>query len=357
MKDVRKILFENGVNQYRFKTILFIALLWAFVDSVVVLTFNTLPGKDKLKPLLLREAIVFAMSLVMGYLLVVSLKKLFRNYSLWLAYLVKSFILVGAAIVMYLLLYAVNSVSILGITLESVFASFYYQIFHLNLLLQKTIYWIILFIATQLILEINEKYSPGVFLDIFLGKYIHPKTEKRILMFIDLKDSTAIAEKLESKKYFRFIREFIYQVSTALIEYGGIIYQYVGDEIVVSWHYSRGNVQNCLKALRASRRNIQRNSNHFKRRYGFIPEFRVGVHVGFVTVGEIGVIKKDLAMSGDAMNTAARIRSATTELNQNVIASKDFIEKAHLKNGQIKGLGKVELKGKENEVELYALNL
>lgn len=62
-------------------------------------------------------------------------------------------------------------------------------------------------------------------------------------------------------------------------------------------------------------------------------------------------------MSGDAMNTTARIRSATTELNQNVIASKDFIEKAHLKNGQIKGLGKVELKGKENEVELYALNL
>jgi len=357
MKGVGKILFENGVNKYRFKTILFIALLWACIDTIAVLTFNTLPGKNKIEPLLLREAIVFIMSLVMGYLLVVSLKKLFRNYSLWLAYLIKSFILVCAAIIMYLLLYTVNSVTILGVSLKSVFSRFYYQMFHPNTLFQKTIYWIILFIATQLIIEINEKYSPGVFLDIFLGKYIHPKTEKRIIMFIDLKDSTSIAEKLDSKKYFRFIREFIYQVSTALIEYGGIIYQYVGDEIVVSWHYNRSNVQDCLRALRASRRNIQRNSYHFKKRYGFVPEFRVGIHIGDVTVGEIGVIKKDLAMSGDAMNTAARIRSATTELNENFIASKDFIDKAYMKNGQAKALGKVELKGKKNEVELYGLKL
>src|SRR5215831_7339107 len=154
MRAIEKI-FENSVNKYRFKTILFIALLWSCVDTIVVLTFNTLPGKNKIEPLLLRESIVFFMSLVMGYLLVVALKKLFRNYSLWLAYLIKSFILVAAAIIMYLLLYTVNSVTILGISLESVFARFYSQMFHVNTLFQKTIYWIILFISTQLIIEIN----------------------------------------------------------------------------------------------------------------------------------------------------------------------------------------------------------
>src|SRR3954452_14949682 len=103
MRDVGKILFDSGVNKYRFKTILFIAFLWACIDTVAVLIFNTLPGKNKIEPLLLRETIVFLMSIVMGYLLVVSLKKLFRNYSLWLAYLIKSSILVIAAIIMYLL--------------------------------------------------------------------------------------------------------------------------------------------------------------------------------------------------------------------------------------------------------------
>jgi len=54
-------------------------------------------------------------------------------------------------------------------------------------------------------------------------------------MFIDLKNSTPIAEKMDNFSYFRFIREFIYYISTALLEYEGRIYQYVGDEIVVSW--------------------------------------------------------------------------------------------------------------------------
>ena len=54
----------------------------------------------------------------------------------------------------------------------------------------------IIFFITQLILIINEKYSPGVFMDILVGKYIQPKIETRIVMFMDLKDSTPIAEKL-----------------------------------------------------------------------------------------------------------------------------------------------------------------
>ena len=35
-------------------------------------------------------------------------------------------------------------------------------------------------------------------------------------------------------------------------------------------------------------------------------------------------------MSGDAMNTTARIRNACTELNQKFIVSKEFMEKSNL---------------------------
>ena len=77
----------------------------------------------------------------------------------------------------------------------------------------KIFFWLILFVLTQLIIEINEKYSPGVFMDILLGKYIQPKIENRIVMFIDLKDSTPIAEKLGHQQYFKFIREFIYHIT------------------------------------------------------------------------------------------------------------------------------------------------
>src|SRR5205085_9760102 len=149
--------------------------------------------------------------------------------------------LIVAAFLINLLLYAINSVTLLGLPVSESFHHFYSDFSDFHKLLQKILYWLILFVITQLIIELNEKYSPGVFMDILLGKYVHPKIEKRIVMFIDLTDSTPIAEKLGSQDYFRFIREFIYHVSNALIEYGGRIYQYVGDEIVVSWLFTPSN--------------------------------------------------------------------------------------------------------------------
>jgi adenylate cyclase len=142
-----------------------------------------------------------------------------------------------------------------------------------------------------------------------------------------------------------------------LIEYDGRIYQYVGDEIVVSWMYSEKNMSRCLKAVIEARKNIQTDSNRFKRNYDIIPEFRVGIHVGEVTVGEIGVIKKDLAMSGDTMNTAARIRTCCSELNQKILMSKDFADAVKLEPRHKESLGMIELKGKTNEMELFALKI
>ncbi len=74
-------------------------------------------------------------------------------------------------------------------------------------------------------------------------------------------------------------------------------------------------------------------------------------------MGEIGVVKKDIAMSGDTMNTTARIRSACSELNQKFIVSKDFKDNIDLKDWQTESLGNVELKGKGNGVELFSLKI
>ena len=88
-----------------------------------------------------------------------------------------------------------------------------------------------------------------------------------------------------------------------------------------------------------------------------VPEFRVGIHVGEVTVGEIGVVKKDLAMSGDTMNTTARIRSACNELNRHFIVSKDFVDNINLETWQTESLGEIELKGKGKGIELFTLKI
>lgn len=355
--SLKKIFSFSFVNKYRFSLILYISVFWTFIDFVIVLTRPEPAYYSLASAIVLRSVLVFLMSLVIGYLLVFKLKRLFRNRSLGVSFFFRSGILFFAAFVVNYIIHAANIILILHLSIPEAFRRYGEDAFHPQWLTQKILYWMILFVLTQLIIEVNEKYAPGVFMDILLGKYIEPKIERRIVMFIDLKDSTPIAEKLGHQQYFKFIREFIYQISNALIEHGGGIYQYVGDEVVVSWLFEKKNARKCMDALIDARKNLQKKGEHFRRRFGIVPDFRVGIHLGDVTVGEIGVIKKDIAMSGDTMNTTARIRSACSELNQKYIVSKDFKESVDLMEWQTESLGVVELKGKNHGIELFSLKI
>jgi len=346
----------SNVNKFRILSVIYISVFWTVMDLLIALVRNE-GNDDPLKALWVRELLIFSISLMMGYLFVFKLKKILRNYPLWLNFFFKSMILLSSALLITFIIQYGNSILILHETPSEAFNHIMQYILYKNRLLQKVLYWIVIFIITQLFLIINEKYSPGVFIDILLGRYIQPKIERRIVMFMDLKDSTPIAEKLGHHQYFKFIRDFIYQVSAALIEFDGTIYQYVGDEVVASWLFKDKNTMKCMQAIIQSRRNIQKRSEHFRTKYGMAPEFRAGIHLGDVTVGEIGVIKKDLAMSGDTMNTTARIRSACTELNHDFIVSKDFIENIDLKEWQSESLGIIDLKGKGNGIELFTLKI
>jgi adenylate cyclase len=358
MKASKRILSGfSFLKRYRYTLVVYISFIWPITDLLIMVTRNNPAHYNTIQAIVLRTFLVFFLSAGMGYLLVFKLKKLLRHYSFGITLLVRTLVLVFAAFFMNFLTETIHTIVITGLPVLDAIEYFYYEAFQGFWLLNKLFFWLILFALTLLIIEINEKYAPGVFKDILLGKYVQPKTENRIVMFLDLKDSTPIAEKLGHIQYFKFIRDFIYHISNALNEYGGRIYQYVGDEIVVSWKSDNKNTKKCLAALIEARKNLQKNSETFRRLYGVIPEFRVGIHCGEVTVGEIGVIKKDLAMSGDTMNTTARIRSACSELNQKFIVSKDFKDNIDLKDWQSESLGIVELKGKGNGIELFTLKI
>ena len=72
----------------------------------------------------------------------------------------------------------------------------------------------------------------------------------RIFCFIDLKDSTSIAEKLGHLQFAMFLRDYYSDISEALRRTAAQIYQYVGDEIVLSWSFADGlkdnNLINCV---------------------------------------------------------------------------------------------------------------
>ncbi len=79
----------------------------------------------------------------------------------------------------------------------------------------------------------------------------------------------------------------------------------------------------------------------YRARFGEAPAFRAAIHAGPVVFGELGAAKKEIALIGDAMNTAARILEAARDSGASVLISAGYYErmKAPLHGVVAKALG------------------
>ena len=151
-----------------------------------------------------------------------------------------------------------------------------------------------------------------------------------------------------------FLKDFFNDIAPAIIETRGEVYQYVGDEIVVSWKMKwglkNGNALHCFYRMNEL---IEAKADVYLKRYDAVPKFRTGYHFGPVMVGEIGQIKRDIAFSGDVLNTTSRIQGMCKELNVDILASSTFAEVVNdLPKGISKlALGRKSLRGKTEELE------
>ena len=221
------------------------------------------------------------------------------------------------------------------------------------------LFWLAVVLITLIALLVNDKYGPGVFADFLLGKYFHPRREERIFMFLDLRNSTGIAEILGEQRYFNFIRQLYKDITPAILSTEGEVYQYVGDEVVISWLPKTGlRNSNAIMCFFKIQETLQSNSGHYENLYeGIKPEFKAGLHYGHVMAGEVGVIKREIAYSGDVLNTTARIQSKCNELGVNLLISKPLVDFLNpLKNAKApREIGDISLRGRQQSVKLYTL--
>jgi adenylate cyclase len=205
--------------------------------------------------------------------------------------------------------------------------------------------------------EVSENIGHGVLINLFTGRYHHPTEERRIFMFSDMKASTAIAERLGHVRYFEFLKEYFADVSDAIASHSGDVYQYVGDEIVVSWRLLDGrDAADCIRCLMAMKRDLAKRGEWYRETFGVIPTFKAGLHCGPVTTGEIGVLKKDIIFTGDVLNATARIQALCNELDVDVLISGHLM--SHLAPDpefRVESLGSWELRGREEVVELFTI--
>ncbi len=139
----------------------------------------------------------------------------------------------------------------------------------------------------------------------------------------------------------------------------GVIHKYVGDEIIVTWPLAAGlRDGRCVRACFDALEQLDDSAGDYICDFGLRANFRAALHCGPVVIGELGTIKMEIAFLGDTMNTAARLQQACRDTGHRVLASAALMERlAALPLGIAKrSIGRLRLRGKESEIELYALS-
>ena len=176
-------------------------------------------------------------------------------------------------------------------------------------------------------------------------------------MFMDMRSSTTIAEKIGNEKYFNLLNDLFSDITDTIINNEGEIYQYVGDEIVISWSMKKGiRNANCLRCFTQIQEKLIELAPIYEKKYELMPEFKAGLHYGLVMAGEIGVIKKDIIYSGDVLNTTARIQEQCNQYSVDILISKDTFDLLSDTDGyKLIPLGSIELRGKERKIDLNTI--
>jgi class 3 adenylate cyclase len=176
----------------------------------------------------------------------------------------------------------------------------------------------------------------------------------RIFMFLDIKSSTGIAEQLGHVRYFELLNDFFADIIEPIVAHEGKIYQYVGDEVVVSWPVETGvSEANCLQCFFAICDKVSMLASGYQEKYGMAPTFKAGMHYGPVTCGAIGTVKKEIVFSGDVLNTTSRLEGLCNRYQVDLLVSKALLDLLPAgKDYASRELGDIQLRGRKQHITL-----
>ena len=224
--------------------------------------------------------------------------------------------------------------------------------------ISMSVYFTFVILFITLILQVNRKFGYGVMFTMLMGKYHKPRQEHRIFMFLDMKDSTGNAERLGHYKYSRLIQSCIHDLTDLIIRYKAQVYQYVGDEVVLTWKTEKGVKDlNCINLYYAFEQRLKDRQNYYEKHYNTLPIFKAGLDEGTITVTEVGDIKREIAYHGDVLHTAARLEKMCNNLEKKILITQNLMLHFPSENGFDKEfMGEFQLRGKEHREKVFGIN-
>jgi adenylate cyclase len=183
------------------------------------------------------------------------------------------------------------------------------------------------------------------------GPVLHGEELDVTVLFVDIRDFTAFAERATASDVVAYLNDFYERVVPVLVSHGGQANKFVGDGLLAVFgapgplrdHADRG-VAAALDLTEA-----------VQRAYGGRVAIGVGVNSGPVVAGTIGGGGRvEFGVIGDTVNTAARVEAVTRETGDVVLVTDATLRRLRRDHGGFAARGSVPLRGKADRVRLHA---
>jgi PAS domain S-box-containing protein len=176
------------------------------------------------------------------------------------------------------------------------------------------------------------------------------------LLFCDIRGFTSIAEKLNPTEVVRILDTYYSRMAEVVKMHGGIITQFIGDEIFATFGAPEPITDPEISAVNCAIEMIKK-MDQINRDLTDILTDRltvgIGLNYGPVIAGNLGSADRlTYAITGDAVNTAKRIESLTSNLTDAILINESIYEKTK-ELISAKPWGEVSLKGKEKKIMVY----
>lgn len=275
--------------------------------------------------------------------------KFFKNYGILLTTLLRTFLFlitcfIGLFIIMLLnRAHYINTDNLFSLHVDNMW------------MISFTFYCLIVHVFITILQAFRRRVGKNYFESLLKGNYMIPVVEYRIFMFLDMYSSTAAAEEAGHYNYSLLLQECFTDLSELLLQYGAEVYQYVGDEAVLTWKVEDKFDRNqCVMLYENFSLRLKDKEKIYQRKFGLVPKFKASVNEGLVTVAEIGQIKTEIAYHGDVLSTAARVRDLCNGYKADLLITHSFFEQLpFLIQNNFEAAGTTILRGKKKSVTIY----
>lgn len=184
------------------------------------------------------------------------------------------------------------------------------------------------------------------------------ETKEVTVLFADLRNFTPLVEATPPQEVVKIINGYFAQMSAAIKEHGGLILQFIGDEIEAVFGAPLpldNHPQRALEAALAMRARLKEVNQSLQHTGNKALAHGIGIHSGSVVAANIGSPERlSYALVGDTVNLASRLQGLNKKFGTDIIVS--AITAAQLDGTvALQKLPATEVKGKSRPVEIFAV--